>query len=130
LANIATETVGLFRVVTASYTEDIGFYPVLAPASATMPWGVTSYLEIPATQTAVLFRGTTTVIIAADSAAVSAGDWVITSDTEPGAVMKASVAGDLPLSLEESQRRVGRALTDGAYNDVLTATTTLIILGR
>lgn len=134
------EAVEPYHVVIASYnpsfSEDTTF-PVHAPASSTQSIGIVSGMDLPAdfeswdgpaSGVLIITTGEAFVQIADDSDPVLVGDWLLTSDTEPGRVMKASVSGDLPLSADEMQRRVGIALTDGAYDETDLGTFTYMIL--
>lgn len=96
-------------VVAASYSAELAdTVVVLAPASSTHAIGVV-YSSAAGGEVLVQIVGECLALVASDSEAIAPGDWVLTSDTTPGHVMRAASAGDVPLSSDELQRRLGYA---------------------
>lgn len=134
------QTIYLGQAVIASLTESFSeeYYLLKAPSSSTQAIGIynsaITYVADydSATHDGMLVAVTGRVIcaIASDSQAVHVGDWLITSDTDPGFLTRASSAGDAILSDGESQRKIGVAVTEPiTYEDDMgLATYTWIML--
>lgn len=119
-----TEPIASLSVVVASGTDYI-----VAPASSVSAIGVYSpSYGLPETDSVVNISGDVYVLVADDSDLIEIGDIVITSDTTPGAVMRASVAGDSVLPYDEAQRRVGVCIGEASYEESVNATCTRILL--
>lgn len=119
-----SEPIASFSVVVASGTDYI-----IAPASSVSAIGV-FYPDytLPETNDVIAISGDVYAILADDSDPVEIGDIVITSDTTPGTVMRASVAGDSVLPYDEAQRRVGVCIGEALYEESVNATYTRILL--
>ena len=114
--NEASSPVSFNQVVVASFSADFdAVYPYIAvaPASATQIIGIsqTPYTTDDGSFIQAKTSGVGGVRVGSDTAEISAGDWLITSDVNPGTVIRATPVGDVPLDAGELQRRVGISVT-------------------